>query len=103
MYIMQQQQDMQLLYHRSRYSLHASIMLQFMVLCWPGIAMQALSALPKQQILFEVVHGQVQQQLILVNNAQGMALTFAPQQQIFAINNAHWSALSITPTKDART
>ena len=102
---MQQQQDMQLLYHRSRYSLHASILLlvQFMVLCWPGIAMQALSALPKQQILFKVVHGQVQQQLILVNNAQWMALTFVPQQQIFAINNAHWSALSITPTKDVRT
>ena len=59
--------------------------------------MQALCALPKQQIFSKVVHGHVQQQLILVINAQWMALTFTPQQQqLFAINNAHWLALSIT-------
>ena len=58
--------------------------------------MQALCALPKQQVFSKAMHGHAQQQLIPASNAPWMALTFAPQQQLFAINNTRWLALSIT-------
>ena len=68
-----------------------------MVLCRPDSAIQVLCALPKQLIFSKVVHGHVQQQLILVLVAPWMALTVTPQQQqLFAINNAHGVALSVT-------
>ena len=58
--------------------------------------MQALCALPQQQILSKVVHDHAQQQLIPVINAQWWALTFTSQQQLFDLNIAHWLVLSIT-------
>jgi len=56
-----------------------------MVLCQPGIVMQALSAPPKQQTMFKAVHGHIQQQLIAVIDAQGLALSITQQHQIISV------------------
>lgn len=79
--------------------------------------MQALCALPKQQILFLVMHNSSsfllltlngwrsfaqQQQRFAINNALWLALSIAQQEQPIAVNNTQRSALSITPTEVVR-